>query len=98
MYVTFSRGMEARLASGIHRNNMPETQSMDKQFTYKQDYEKKPEVKRRRLTQSGEKIVEHREAKLKSKERDVYRKGQLDPVPAFLRHSTSCKRKLPPAP
>ena len=50
------------------------------------------------VTQSGEKIVEHREAKLKSKEQDVYRKGQLDPVPAFLSHSTNCKRKLPPAP
>ena len=51
MYVTFSRVMEARLASGIHRNNMPETQqSMDKQFTYKQDYEKNPEVKHRCLT------------------------------------------------
>ncbi|CAC5389780.1 unnamed protein product [Mytilus coruscus] len=72
--------------------------SMDKQFTYKQEYEKKPEVKRRRLTQSGEKILEHREAKVKSKERDVYRKGQLDPVPALLSHSTYCKRKLPPAP
>ncbi|CAG2195328.1 unnamed protein product [Mytilus edulis] len=112
--VIHSRGMQARLASGIHRNNnKPGTSAkmkcehlgvnlsesslqflskMDSDYTYKQEYEKKPEVKRRRLIQTGEKILEHREAKQSRKKCDVYRKGQLDPVPAL------CKRAPPPAP
>lgn len=96
-------GTSARRKSehlGVHLSecSLQFLDDMDKQFTYKQKYEKNPEVKRQRLKQSGEKIVEHREAKRNSKECDVYRKGQLDPVPALLCHSTYCKRKLPPAP
>ena len=80
--VNFSRNMEARLSSGVHRNNnKPGTSAilkcdhhgiklsdsskshlarMDKKFTYQREYEKRPEVIKRRLQQSAQRLNEHK--------------------------------------
>lgn len=115
--VNFARNMDARLSSGVHRNNnRPGTSAtlkcqhldvdlcepskrylkkMDKDFEYQRKYEKRPEVKKRRLQISAEKLQEHKAYKELNKRQPEYKKDQLDPIPAMVFHQDYCKKKMP---
>ena len=70
---------------------------MDRDFQYKQLYEKRPDVQQRRLEKSAEKLAEHRAFKDINKRQPEYRKGQLDPeLPGLLFSKDYCKKRLPP--
>lgn len=68
---------------------------MDREYTYKRNYEQKPEVKIRRLQQTAVRLEEHKIHKELHKKRPDYVKGQLDPVPDELMHDAYCKKKMP---